>query len=223
MWRCYQLSRAFFWNHLDQLSKFLFEPCSRTVDCWELVYRACLAQKAKWYLGNFRLWIDRSLLLRRFVFRSLAFRARLYHAMWIDNDLLQIRKMNRAELILKIACSSAITLAAICILNTRFARRLARCLLPPSFERTFSSRERRLGWVRGRIDRIKICWVPPHPPPLLGCYVSMTLGPAHKCCFKDFEFSRIVRSSDLGCTRQLKLKLPAKYGELCSAWVKIIL
>ena len=40
------------------------------------------------------------------------------------------------------------------------------------------------------------------PPPLLpGCYVSMKLGPAHKCCFKDFEFSRIVRSSDLSCTR----------------------
>ena len=54
--------------------------------------------------------------------------------------------------------------------------------------------------------------------PLPGCYVNMTLGPAHKCCFNDFEFSRIV-----SCTRYLKLKLPAKYGELCSAWVKIIL
>ena len=63
---------------------------------------------------------------------------------------------------------------------------------------------------------------PPSPPPP-GCYLSMTLGSAHKCCFKDFEFSRLVRSSDLGCTRWLKLKLPAKYRELCSAWVKIIL
>ena len=36
--------------------------------------------------------------------------------------------MNRAELILKIAYWSAITLAA--ILKTRSARRLARCLLP---------------------------------------------------------------------------------------------
>ena len=37
-------------------------------------------------------------------------------------------------------------------------------------------------------------------PPLPGYYVSMTLAPSHKCCFKDFEFSQIVRSSDLGCT-----------------------
>ena len=50
------------------------------------------------------------------------------HTTWIGNDLLKIRKMNRAELILKIAYSSAITLAA--ILKTRSARRLARCLLP---------------------------------------------------------------------------------------------
>ena len=50
------------------------------------------------------------------------------HRTWIDNDLLKIRKMNRAELILKIAYSSAITLPA--ILKTRSARRLARCLLP---------------------------------------------------------------------------------------------
>ena len=42
---------------------------------------------------------------------------------------------------------------------------------------------------------------PPPPPPLPGCYVSMMLGPAHKCCFTVFEFSRIVRSSDLSCTR----------------------
>ena len=50
------------------------------------------------------------------------------HRTWIDNDLLKIRNMNRAELILKIAYSSAITLPA--ILKTRSARRLARCLLP---------------------------------------------------------------------------------------------
>ena len=50
------------------------------------------------------------------------------HTTWKGNDLLKIRKMNRAELILKIAYSSAITLAA--ILKTRSARRLARCLLP---------------------------------------------------------------------------------------------
>ena len=47
---------------------------------------------------------------------------------WIGNDLLKIRKMNSAELILKTAYSSAIALAA--ILKTRSARRLARCLLP---------------------------------------------------------------------------------------------
>ena len=50
------------------------------------------------------------------------------HTTWMGSDLLKIRKMNRAELNLKIAYSSAITLAA--ILNTRSARRLARCLLP---------------------------------------------------------------------------------------------
>ena len=32
----------------------------------------------------------------------------------------------------------------------------------------------------------------PPTSPLPGCYLSMTLGPAHKCCFKDFEFSQIV-------------------------------
>ena len=41
----------------------------------------------------------------------------------------------------------------------------------------------------------------PAPSPLPGCYVTITLGPAHKCCFKGFEFSRIVRSSDLSFTR----------------------
>ena len=41
----------------------------------------------------------------------------------------------------------------------------------------------------------------PPPSPLPGCYVTITLGPAHKCCFKGFEFSRIVRSSDLSFTR----------------------
>ena len=50
------------------------------------------------------------------------------HTTWIGNDLLKIRKMNSAELILKTANSSAIALAA--ILKTRSARRLARCLLP---------------------------------------------------------------------------------------------
>ena len=50
------------------------------------------------------------------------------HTTWIGNDLLQIRKMNSAELILKTAYLSAIALAA--ILKTRSARRLARCLLP---------------------------------------------------------------------------------------------
>ena len=35
------------------------------------------------------------------------------HTTWIGNDLLKIRKMNRAELILKTAYSSAIALAAI--------------------------------------------------------------------------------------------------------------
>ena len=50
------------------------------------------------------------------------------HTTWIGNDLLKIRKMNSAELILKTAYSSAIALAA--ILKTRSAKRLARCLLP---------------------------------------------------------------------------------------------
>ena len=50
------------------------------------------------------------------------------HTTWIGNDLLKIRKMNSAELILKTAYSSAIALAA--ILKTRSARRLARCFLP---------------------------------------------------------------------------------------------
>ena len=50
------------------------------------------------------------------------------HTTWIGNDLLKIRKMNSAELILKTANSSAIALAA--ILKTRSARPLARCLLP---------------------------------------------------------------------------------------------
>ena len=50
------------------------------------------------------------------------------HKTWIGNDLLKIRKINRAELILKIVHSSAISLAA--ILKTRSARRLARGLLP---------------------------------------------------------------------------------------------
>ena len=50
------------------------------------------------------------------------------HTAWIGNDLLKIRKMNSAELILKTAYLSAIALAA--ILKTRSARRLARCLLP---------------------------------------------------------------------------------------------
>jgi len=50
------------------------------------------------------------------------------HTSWIGNDLLKIRKMNRAELILKSAYSSAIALPA--ILKTRSARCLARCLLP---------------------------------------------------------------------------------------------
>ena len=65
------------------------------------------------------------------------------HTMWIGNDLLEIRKINRAELILKIAYSSAITLAA--ILKTRSARRLARCLLP-----AFLCARKRDVWVRGR-------------------------------------------------------------------------
>ena len=43
--------------------------------------------------------------------------------------------------------------------------------------------------------------VGPPPSPLPGCYVTITLGLAHKCCFKGFEFSRIVRSSDLSFTR----------------------
>ena len=50
------------------------------------------------------------------------------HTTWIGNDLLKIRKMNGAELILKIAYSSAIILAA--ILKTKSARRLPCCLLP---------------------------------------------------------------------------------------------
>ena len=50
------------------------------------------------------------------------------HTTWIGNDLLKIRKMNSAELILKTAYLSAIALAA--ILKTRSATRLARCLLP---------------------------------------------------------------------------------------------
>ena len=63
------------------------------------------------------------------------------HTTWIGNNLLKIRKMNRAELILKTAYSSAIALAA--ILKTRSARRVVS--FPPSFARTFSSKERRLG------------------------------------------------------------------------------
>ena len=50
------------------------------------------------------------------------------HTTWIGNDLLKIRKMNSAELILKTAYLSAIALAA--ILKTRSARRLAHSLLP---------------------------------------------------------------------------------------------
>ena len=65
------------------------------------------------------------------------------HKTWIGNDLLTIRQMNRAELILKIAYSSVITLAA--ILETRSARRLARCFLPGFL----CARERDV-WVRGR-------------------------------------------------------------------------
>ena len=42
---------------------------------------------------------------------------------------------------------------------------------------------------------------------IISCYVSMTLGPALQCGLQDFEFPRIVRSSDLSCTLQLKLKL----------------
>ena len=56
------------------------------------------------------------------------------------------------------------------------------------------------------------------PSPLPGCYVSMSLGPAHKCCFKqDFEFSRrvtVIFRFEL-YTVAYKLKLPAKYGESC--------
>ena len=48
------------------------------------------------------------------------------HKTWIGNDLLKIRKMNRAELILKIAYSSAITLAT--ILKTRGAFHLRKRL-----------------------------------------------------------------------------------------------
>ena len=65
---------------------------------------------------------------------------------WIGNDLLKIRKTNRAELILKIAYSSAITLPA--ILKTRSARRLARCLLSAFLcalkERRLGTRQRKL-------------------------------------------------------------------------------
>ena len=68
------------------------------------------------------------------------------HTTWIGNDLLKIRKMNRAELILKIAYSSANTLPA--ILKTRSAARLARCLLPAFLcalkERRLGTRQRKL-------------------------------------------------------------------------------
>ena len=68
------------------------------------------------------------------------------HTTWIGNDLLKIRKTNRAELILKIAYSSTITLLA--ILKTRSARRLARCLLPTFLcalkERRLGTRQRKL-------------------------------------------------------------------------------
>ena len=67
------------------------------------------------------------------------------HTTWIGNDLLKIRKMNRAELILKITYSSAITLPA--ILKTRSARRLARCLLPAFLCAHVIKRD---VWVRGR-------------------------------------------------------------------------
>ena len=42
---------------------------------------------------------------------------------------------------------------------------------------------------------------------IISCHVSMTLGPALQCGLQDFEFTRIVRSSDMSCTLQLKLKL----------------
>ena len=53
------------------------------------------------------------------------------HTTWIGNDLLKIRKMNSAELILKTAYSSADVSPVVSF--------------PPSFARTFSSKERRLG------------------------------------------------------------------------------
>ena len=71
------------------------------------------------------------------------------HTACIGNDLLKIRKMNRAELILKIAYSSAITLPA--ILKTRSARRLARCLLPAFLCAHVIKRD---VWVRGRIGTV---------------------------------------------------------------------
>ena len=66
------------------------------------------------------------------------------HTTWIGNDFVKIRKMNRAELILKITYSSAITLPA--ILKTRSARRLARCLLPAFLCAHVIKRD---VWVRG--------------------------------------------------------------------------
>ena len=35
---------------------------------------------------------------------------------------------------------------------------------------------------------------------IISCYVSVTLGPALYFGLQDFEFSQIVRSSDLSCT-----------------------
>ena len=70
------------------------------------------------------------------------------HTTWIGNDLLKIRKMNRAELILKTAYSSAIAgRHCSCRHLENKVCQTSRPLSPspPFFARTFSSKERRLG------------------------------------------------------------------------------
>ena len=72
------------------------------------------------------------------------------HTTWIGNDLLKIRKMNRAELILKIAYSSAITLAVILKQDLPDVSPVVSFL--PSFARTISSKKRRLGTRQSQIS-----------------------------------------------------------------------
>ena len=95
------------------------------------------------------------------------------HTTWIGNDLLKIRKMNRAELILKTAYSSAIALSA--ILKTRSVRRLARCLLAAFLCAHIFIKRETSGHEAAKIMHQSIPPAPsPHPPP-----PSSELTPGH--------------------------------------------